>query len=818
MKIMKFGGSSLSTPTRLTSVAQIILDASQEGEPIVVVVSAFEGVTDQLIKMGRIAAAGDNTYLEAVTLLEKRHSDAVKAVIPEGERQRCIVNNMKNSLSELSDILHGVFLLKELSSRTLDFIMSFGELFSAYVLSEIITEVGGDAEFLDARDLVKTDNSFGCARVYSERTDQNIKEYFDGRTRMQIATGFIASTFNNETTTLERGGSDYTASLFARALDATVIEIWTDVDGIMTADPKKVSGAFPVDAMTYEEAMEMSHFGAKVLHPPTMLPAVEKKIPIHIRNTFNPEARGSIITEMPPSSEYSIKGISSIDAVSLLRIHGGGMVGIAGIAMRIFNALSRKEINIILITQASSEHSICIAVRPEAALLAKREIEDEFSLEMYAHQIEEVLIEDDLSIVAVVGENMRRFPGIAGKVFAALGESGVNVTAIAQGSSELNISLVVKRSDEAKALNVIHSAFFLWEHKTANLFIVGTGLVGSALVSQIRCQREILKQNNHIDINIVALGDSKKMVFNEHGIDLIGWRDRLNFSPLEMDMEKFVKEMKRLNMRNAVFVDCTAEEDMVLSYDEILKASASLVTANKEGCTGRYDDYLGFKTCARKNGRRFLYETNVGAALPIIRTIKDLINSGDKILKIEAVLSGTLSYIFNMLDEKTAFSSLVRRAQEMGYAEPDPRNDLNCRDVAKKILILARESGATLEMEDVAVEALIAERYFETDSVDAFLEGIQGCDEIFEEKRKRAVTQGKKLRYIARYEKGKASLALQEVGEDHPFYRMSGNENIISFTTERYSECPLVIKGPGAGGEVTAAGVFADIMQVVDNN
>ncbi len=814
MKILKFGGSSLASPFNVEEVANIIIKATKESEKVAVVVSAFGGATDSLIEMGHLAARGENRYLELFDELEVRHINAAKALVADGELRDCIFKNIKDTLSELADILHGAYLVKELSPRTLDFVMSFGELLSAYILSEAIKNLGGDAEFLDTRRLIKTDNSFGKARVYFDRSYQNIQEFFEGHERLQIATGFIASTFQNETTTLERGGSDYTAALLGCALSASCIEIWTDVDGVMTADPRKVCKAFPISTMTYEEAMEMSHFGARVLHPPTMHPAVEKEIPIHIHNTFSPSLPGTIISSESKSNGHMIKGISSIDHIALLRIQGGGMIGIAGIAQRLFTALARKKVNIILITQASSEHSICIAVEPEIASVAKREIEEEFSLEIYAHQIDEVVVEDNLSIVAVVGENMRQFQGIAGRLFSTLGKNGVNVIAIAQGSSELNISIVIKKSDELKSLNVLHDAFFFSGYKPLHLFIIGTGRIGNALIDQIHGQKEVVLERHRIDMRVIGLANSRKMLFDEEGLDLKEWSSKLDQSFSQTNMHQFVQKMKDLNLRNTIFVDCTSDEGVVSHYSDLLQSRISVVTPNKLASSGTYKQYSHLKEIVKKCGVNFLYETNVGAALPVIQTLNDLLCSGDKIHKIEAILSGTLSYICNSVSSSKLFSHAIREAFDNGFTEPDPRKDLNSLDVLKKLLILSRECGHHFELSDIELENFIPSEYFNVDSVEEFFDALPRHDAFFEEKRARVEKEGKALRYVALLEGGHARIAWKEVGPQHPFFHLSGSDNMISFTTDRYKHNPLVIRGPGAGAQVTAAGVFADIMRV----
>ncbi len=811
MKILKFGGTSVETPEKIFQVIHILERYLKKKEEICVVFSAFSGVTDRLIETGKMAEKGDINYIELLKNLKERHINTADILTGHTCPIFSIIDDM---FQELANVLHGVYLIKELSPRTLDFIMSFGERLSASIISEALNVIHIENEYLDARAVIKTDNNFGNGKVNQELTGTLIKDYFQSHRKLQIITGFIASTEHNETTTLGRGGSDYSASIFASALGATEIEIWTDVDGIMTTDPKKVKKAFPVKHISYKEAMELSHFGAKVIYPPTLIPAFEKKIPVRIKNTFNQDFIGTLISDTPVTGRYLVKGISSIENISLLRVEGSGMIGVAGIAMRLFGALARGKINIILITQASSEHSICFAISPEKTTFAKTIIEDEFSREIKLKEIDEVIVEDNFSIIGIVGENMKRTPGISGRLFQSLGKNGINVVAIAQGSSELNISVVINRHDEAKALNVIHEAFFLSDTKSLHVFLAGTGQIGKTLIKQIEKQKEYLLREHSLDIKLTGLANTKKMFFDEDAICLSDWKEILQDKGETSCTEKFIKTIKDLNLANSVFVDCTASEKIITFYKDLLKSSISIVTPNKKANARDYKTYKELKDTAAKYGAKYLYETNVGAALPVISTLKDLIASGDKILKIEAILSGTLSYIFNNFTGDRRFSAVVKEAKDRGFTEPDPRDDLNSVDAARKLLILARETGLAIELEDIKIEGFLPANCREAKSVDEFMIELEKSDEYFEHIKREAEKKEKSLRYISSLEGNKGTISLKEIDRNHPFFTLSGSDNIIAFTTERYKERPLVVKGPGAGAEVTASGVFADIIRI----
>jgi len=813
MKVLKFGGSSIGTPERINNVVNILSSYLDKKKKIAVVISAFRGVTDSLNKISELAASGNNDYLTKFKELEEKHLSYIKELISI-KRQSKVLSTTKITLNELEDVLNGVFLIRELSPKIADFIMSFGERLSAYTISQVLVDRGYDAEFLDSRELIKTDENFGNARVLFSITYKKIREYFKAHNKLQIITGFIGTTLKNVTTTLGRGGSDFSVSIIGSALNVEEIEIWTDVDGVLTADPKKVKKAFSLNALSYEEAMELSHFGAKVIHPPTMQPALDKNIPIRIKNSFNPSFAGTLVSRKSVSNHFLIKGISSIDKISLIRIQGSGMIGVAGIAQRIFSALAADKINVILITQASSEHSICFAVLPHHALLAKQAIENELRLEINDKLVNKPLIENDLSIIAVVGENMRQTPGISGRVFQALGKNGVNIVAIAQGSSELNISAVIRKADESKALNALHDAFFLSTLKSINIYLVGTGLIGSTLLAQLKSQAEYLSHEYHLNIKVNAFANSRKMVFNQNGLDISDWKTLLKESHEKTDLYKFVQKMIEINLSNSIFIDCTASDEVIKMYPDILNASISVVTPNKKANAKNYSFYKKLRQNALNHNVKFLYETNVGAGLPIINTISDLVSSGDKVEKIEGVLSGTLSYIFNSFKEGISFSKIIKEAKEKGYTEPDPREDLNGLDVARKLLILAREVGLELELKNIKIQNLIPVPARKTKSIDEFFKILKKFDDQFEQKRKDAENRGNVLRYIAKLENNKAGISLQEVGEKHPFYSLTGSDNILSITTEHYHDRPIVIKGPGAGADVTAAGVFADILRI----
>ncbi len=813
MKVLKFGGSSVANASRIRNVLQILKRYYSEGERFTVVFSAFGGHTDLLIRMSRLAEKGDEAWKEAFGQLRQRHFDAAAELLDEPLRSE-IWPQLEHSHEVLRNLLHGIFLVREASPRTMDYVLSFGERTSAFIITHALRSEGVPAAYLDARRIIKTDKHFGAARVLEELTCSLIREHYAQHPEIQVVTGFIGATKGGLTTTLGRGGSDYTAALLAAGLDASLIEIWTDVDGVLTADPRKVKKAFTIPALTYNEAMEMSHFGAKVIYPPTIQPALKKDIPIVIKNTFNPDFPGTRIAREVPPSPRAVKGISSISDIALLTLSGSGMVGVPGTAARLFGALAQAGINVILITQGSSEQSISFAVQPSDARKAKRRVEKEFAFELEKGAIEGVRLEENLAVVAIIGENMRYRPGIAGRLFQALGKNGINAVAIAQGSSELNISVVINREDESKALNALHEAFFLSDTKELHLFLVGVGLIGSTLLRQIEQQADWLREKSGLEIKITGLANSKKMLFDPEGIAPSEWKKRLDTEGEPMSMARFVAQMKALNLSNSIFVDNTASEKVASFYESILDASISISTPNKIATSSSYLQYQRLKQIAAKRGVPFMYETNVGAGLPVISTLTDLIQSGDRILKIEGILSGSLSFIFNNFKEGTRFSQIVREARKRGYTEPDPRTDLNGIDVRRKIIILARETGLPLEQKDVEIEYILPEEVRNAASVEEFFQALEAADAHFDQLRQEAAAEGKVLRFAAVLENGRAAIRLLRAGPEHPFYNLSGSDNMIVFTTERYSERPLVVRGPGAGAEVTAAGVFAEIIRI----
>ena len=810
MKIIKFGGSSVANPENIKKVFAILQDKLKSHE-IAVVFSAFGGVTESLLTIARLAREGDQAYRDLLQTLEEKHLDIVRQLIAV-QNQSTVMTYVKVRFKELEDLFHGIFLIKENSARTLDYVASFGERLSAFILAEAMAGKGIKTQFVDARDVIRTNDRFGQARVDYEVTNAQIKEYFAKNDGVKVITGFIASTAKGETTTLGRSGSDYTAAIFAGALEATDLEIWTDVSGVLTSDPKLVYTAFTIPQLSYNEAMELSHFGAKVIFPATMQPAMKKNIPIYIKNTFEPENPGTLING-EVSHGALIKGISSMSNISIVTVQGAGLIEGGATVSRVFKALAEAKVNIVLISQASSEHSICLAIKTQESYLAKESIEREFFYEIKSGEMDQVSLLHGLATVAVVGENMKQNPGASGRMFRALGQNNINVAAIAQGSSELNISAVIPQPDLQKALNALHEAFFLSENKVLHVFLVGTGLIGKALMKMIAHQQHKLLNDNELDVQIHGMANSRYMAFHEDGFDLKHLHE-LSESDEPMDMDKFITKMEEMNFSNSVFVDCTASQVVADTYARILEAKVAIVTPNKKANSSSMDNYRSLKRIAKRRGVKFLYETNVAAGLPVINTLQDLMLSGDKVIRIEAVLSGSMNFIFSELENGAPFSEVVKVAKEKGYTEPDPRDDLNGKDFMRKMLILARDAGYAFEESDVSIENMLPDACLQAATVEEFYKQLELNADYFTKLKQEAEASKKVLRYIGKLEDGKASITLQMVDENHPFYMLSGSDNIISFTTDRYKVRPLVVKGPGAGAEVTAAGVFADIVNV----
>jgi aspartokinase/homoserine dehydrogenase 1 len=809
MQIYKFGGSSVGTPDRITRVLDIVASANIQSEGIAVVFSAYQGVTNQLIAMGEQAAHGNGKYQQMLKDLEDRHLSAVQNLIGIKERSS-VLTQIKLRLNELEEILHGVYLVKELTPKMLDYIMSFGERMSAYTIAMALRDRGIEAEFVDTRDIFLSDSNFGRARIDFKTTNRRIRKTFSDARKVYIVTGFIAATAERETTTIGRGGSDYTASVLGAALQVREIVIWTDVDGVLTADPNKVPDAFPIAQLTYEEAMELSHFGAKVIYPPTMQPALDRHIPIRVRNSFNPDFEGTVISHERNTGREMIRGISSIDEVALLMIQGSGMIGIAGIAHRLFEAMAREKINVIMISQASSEHSICLAIPPANTGRAEKAVRDEFRHELSERSVSNVSIEPGKAIIAVVGENMRRRRGIAGRVFQALGEYGVNISAIAQGSSELNISMVIDRPDEVRALNSLHHSFFTGERKQLSIFLAGTGLIGGTLLKQIDAYNRS-QQRDRAMLHIAGLTDIRKMILEPDGIDPASWQEARRIKGSKANLNKFVSAIKTSGLVHPVFVDCTASEEAAALYPDLLENGIAVVAANKKACSA---DSAFYQKLLPFAGKKYFYETNVCAGLPVIGAIRDLVATGDRIVSIKGVLSGTLSYLFNNFDGSRPFSALVKDAQQRGFTEPDPREDLNGMDVARKILILIREAGFRLEPDQIKVGDLVPAEAREAETVGEFYIKLRKYDKDFAGRLKRAQSANRVLRYLARFENGKAVTGLEEVDQASPFYSLTGSDNIVAVYSRYYHTQPLVIRGPGAGADVTASGVLADILRL----
>lgn len=810
MKVLKFGGTSVGSAKSILNLKEIV---ESQDLPVVVVVSALGGVTDLLIKTARTASEGNEDYQELFQSIVRRHHDMIGEVITEGREE--LLAETDSLLAELSSIYQGVYLIRDLSPKTQATIVSYGERLSSRIVARLIS----GAVLHDSRNFIKTERKHGRSLLDSELTRRLVIEEFSPEVlegAIHIVPGFISSDRDSgEVTNLGRGGSDYTASIIAASLGAEALEIWTDVDGFMTADPRVIPTAYTINTLSYVEAMELCNFGAKVIYPPTIYPVCVNNIPIYVKNTFNPKGPGTVIRNEIEDDRKPIKGISSISGTSLITVTGLSMVGVIGVNRRIFTALADNGISVFMVSQASSENSTSIGVRDEDAPAAIEVLNGEFAKEIEEGAMFPMHAESGLATVAIVGENMKHTPGIAGKLFGTLGRSGISVIACAQGASETNISFVVHGDYLRKSLNVIHDSFFLSEFKELNLFICGVGTVGGMLIEQIRSQQEKLMQTHRLKLNVVGIASSHKAVFSRAGIDLATYREQLEASP-ESNPERLRDGIVGMNIFNSVFVDCTASKEVASLYQTFLDHNISVVAANKVAASSSYDIYRRLKTTALQRGVKYLFETNVGAGLPIIGTINDLVSSGDRILKIEAVLSGTLNFIFNAISETVPFSETVRLAKEMGYSEPDPRIDLSGQDVVRKLVILTREAGYKAEQEEVVKNLFVPDEMF-AGSLEDFWRKLPELDADFEERRRVLASEGKRWRFVAKMENGKMSVGLKEVDSHHPFYGLEGSNNIVLLTTERYHEYPMLIQGYGAGAEVTAAGVFANIMSTANN-
>ncbi|MFI3267563.1 MAG: bifunctional aspartate kinase/homoserine dehydrogenase I [Rikenellaceae bacterium] len=811
MKVLKFGGSSVGSVEGLLNVKKIV---ESQDETCVVVVSAFGGITDKLLKVATLASQSDSAYETILDEIKERHFSIIEQVV-KSENVEGVKAEVAAHLEELSNILKGIFLIKDLSSKTNNTIVSYGERLSSFVVSHVID----NTKLFDAREFIKTVPNFNKHIVDFDVTNALIKEKFTGLAHNVVLGGFISSDkVSGDITNLGRGGSDYTAAIIAAEMDASILEIWTDVDGFMTADPRVINNAYVIEKLTYVEAMELCNFGAKVVYPPTIYPVFHKNVPIVIKNTYNIESKGTLITkgeEGEEKSKLTIKGISSINDTAIITIQGLGMVGVIGVNSRIFNCLANAGISVFFVSQAASENTTSIGVKNVDTELAVEVLNAEFEVEMNLGEINPIKVKKNLATVAIVGGGMKYTTGVAGKLFGTIGRNGINVIACAQGASETNISFVVKHESLRKTLNVIHDSFFLSDYKVLNIFLTGVGLVGSNLVDQIHKQQSKLLANNSLQIRVVGIANSKRYILDRDGIDLSNYKELLANSENVSTPEIYKDQIVEMNIFNSVFVDCTASSDVAKIYKDLLLNNVSIVTANKIAASSSFENYQDLKMTARKKDVKFLYETNVGAGLPIINTINDLINSGDKILKIEAVVSGTLNFIFNEMNEEIPMSKAIKMAQEAGYAEPDPRIDLSGVDVIRKLVILSREAGYTIEQDDVKKNLFIPNAYFDG-SLDEFWAKISNVDAEFEEKRKALVEKGGRWRFVAKLDEGDVSVGLQEVDDKHPFYYLEGSNNIVLISTDRYNEYPMQIKGYGAGASVTAAGVFADIISIAN--
>ncbi|MBT8209869.1 MAG: bifunctional aspartate kinase/homoserine dehydrogenase I [Eudoraea sp.] len=811
MQVLKFGGTSVANAENIKKVKEIVSQSVQD--KCIVVVSALGGITDLLLQTLSLAAAKDPEYREILKVIEERHLTTIRALLPVA-KQSTALSKVKSELNSLESLVDGAFLIGECTPQLSDKVVSFGELLSAYIIAQYFQSEGVDAIFKDSRELIKTNNAFGKAAVAFEETNKLCMEYIsDTGSKITILPGFIASSVTGNATTLGRGGSDYTAAVFAAAISADELQIWTDVSGMFTANPKLVSQAKAIAEISYQEAMELSHFGAKVLYPPTIQPVLAKGIRIRIKNTFDPEASGTLISKGQVQTGRTVRGISNIQDIALLSLEGPGMIGIPGISKRLFEVLSQSEISVVLITQASSEHSICVGISVEEAEKAEEAVNEAFAYEMSLGKIKPVIVEKDLAIIALVGDHMKSHQGLSGKMFSALGKNNVNIRAIAQGASERNISAVIAQEDVKKALNTLHEEFFEENVKQINLYMMGAGNVGGKLLDQIAQQQSYLKKNLKLNLRVIGISNSRTMIFEEKGIALDRWREALEHGQTA-DLKLFLSTLQKLNYRNSIFVDNTASETISDTYAHLLEDSISVVTCNKIACSSAYDNYQKLKALSREYNAPFLFETNVGAGLPIIDTLKHLIASGDRVHKIQAVLSGSLNFVFNNFNGQHTFHDIVKQAQEQGYTEPDPKIDLSGIDVMRKILILARESGFKADLNQIENNSFLPRESLETKNNEDFFASLKRHEQAFQKLYSTAQDNNCKLKYVAEFENGKARVGLQQIPEGHDFYNLEGSDNIVLFFTERYPKQPLIVKGAGAGADVTASGLFADIIRI----
>lgn len=811
MKVLKFGGTSVANANNIALVKNIV--SKSQADKNIVVVSALGGVTDLLLNTAKLASAQNTAYKSSLKEIEERHLNTIKELIPVLQQSK-VLSKVKSELNTLETLLEGAYLIGEITPKLSDKIVSFGELLSSYIISEYFISEKLNCTYKDSRELIKTNGNFGKATVDFKVTNENCKNYFSSVEQdIIVMAGFIASSLNGDSTTLGRGGSDYTAAIVASAINAELLEIWTDVSGMYTANPRIVKQAMAIPHISYEEAMELSHFGAKVLYPPTIQPVLSKGISIVIKNTFDADNEGTLITKNKNEHGKTVRGISHVENIALLSLEGSGMVGIPGISKRFFEVLSQSNISVVLITQASSEHSICVGIADNDSEQAVQIVNEAFEYEISLGKIKPVIAERDLAIIALVGDNMKSHQGLSGKMFSTLGKNNVNIRAIAQGASERNISAVIVKDDVKKALNTLHEEFFEDNTKQLNLFVMGVGNVGTKFLNQIKQQRKFLKDNLKLNVRVIGISNSRTMVFEEDGISLKNWEEKLKEGE-KADKQKFFEKIQKLNYRNSIFVDNTASAEVSGTYASYLKNSISVVTCNKIACSSEFDNYKNLKDLARKYNAPFLFETNVGAGLPIIDTLKNLIASGDKILKIQAVLSGSLNFVFNNFNDQSTFHDIVKQAQEQGYTEPDPKIDLSGIDVMRKILILARESGNKIDIEEIANKPFLPQESLDTKNNEDFFTSLIKHEDSFQKMYKEASDTESKLKYVAQFENGKASVGLQHIPKGHDFYNLEGSDNIVLFYTERYPNQPMIIKGAGAGAEVTASGIFADIIRI----